>query len=690
MAKSTIEDIWSSPIAFLPKKTNVWCEVWLNGGIELFEKVKVKFTEVCDFFNIEIGSSQVNFPERTILTIKVNYNQLIELVKSFGYIAELRKLEELNGFWLDDNSTIENENWVSESLNKITFNETNNVISILDTGVNNGHRLLAPILNDNNKLTVNPIWGNNDIAEPQFIGHGSSMAGLAGYGDLKTILEQKGNIELNHKLESIKIIPNKGSNKKESYSSIIEQAVSIATIASPDYKRIFCLAITADYQISFGKPSSWSATVDKTIFGDNNNDKKIFVISAGNVRHSDNFSQYPETNLNCIIESPAQAWNAITVGAYTTKILPNATTLANKNELSPFSRTSNAFERFWPIKPDVVFEGGNLQVLDNENIDEHIELNLLTTSHRPLINHFTTINATSSATALAANFLAKLRNIYPDAWEETLRALIIHSSTWTEEMKTQFGFDGKSSSALNLLRTVGYGVPNIEKAISCKTNYLTFISEEYIQPYKKEDKKDPETNQVHYYEFPWPKEILESMENTEVTLKVTLSYFIEPNPGERGNDNKYSYQSAALKFALINPRETPENFELRTNKVNRDELAKALGKDKLDSTDINTNTGNNRWIFGAENVFKGSVHSNYWTGPAIEIADCNFIAVYPQPSGWWKNLKSKEKYNEQLRYSLIVSLETPENSEDIYTEIATTIQIKNTVDINTREQRSLF
>jgi hypothetical protein len=679
--KSAINHIWTSPKEYLPAKDRIWCEIWINGGEELFDEVKVDFVKICDFFNIEIGQTHINFPERSILTIKANYSQLIELIKSFGYIAELRKLEELNSFWLDDNDTIENNEWINDSLEKITFKKTNNVISILDTGINNGHRLLAPMLNDNDKLTVNQIWGKNDIAEPSFIGHGSSMAGLSAYGDLKHILKQTSSIIINHKLESIKIIPNKGYNKKESYPNITEQALSIAKISSSKYKRIFCLAVTADYQVEFGKPSSWSSAIDKAIFGDDLNDKKIFVISTGNVRFSDDYTQYPETNLNCIIESPAQAWNAITIGAYTTKTLIKNKTVANKKELSPFSRTSSSFERNWPIKPEVVFEGGNLRLSDNGVVENDIELDLLTTSHKPLRNLYTTIHATSAATALAANFLAKLRNVYPDAWEETLRALIIHSSSWTNEMKKQFNFDGKSLSALNLLRIVGYGVPNIQKAISCKTNYLTFIAEEIIQPYKKEKSKEPETYEVHYYDFPWPKEILESIENTEVTLKVTLSYFIEPNPGERGNENKYSYQSAALKFALINPGETLSNFKLRTNKFNRDRLAKDLKKENLDSTDFNKNTGNSRWVLGAENVFRGSVHSNYWVGPAIEIADCNRIAIFPQSSGWWKNLKSKEKYNEKLKYSLIVSLETPENSADIYTEIVNKVKVENLVKV---------
>ena len=394
-----------------------------------------------------------------------------------------------------------------------------------------------------------------------------------------------------------------------------------------------------------------------------------------------NWKNYPVSNLNLSVESPAQSWNAISIGAYTEKILPDAATVANKFELSPFSTTSSSWDSNWPIKPEVVFEGGNLIRLENGDVEGHYDLEVLTTSRNSILHHFTTMSATSAATAFAAYFLAKLRDSYPNAWEETLRALMIHSASWSEEMIAQFQIDtNKVGDVLRLLKIVGYGIPNLQKAIECKSNYLTFISEQIIKPYKLDD-GEIKTNEIHYYEFPWPKEILESLGETNVTLRVTLSYFIEPNPGDRGYTTKYAYQSTALKFSLINSGEDFDNFKIRTNKKNQDNLKENLGVDKLDSGEYDKNTGSSRWALGADTVFKGSIHSNYWNGSAVEIASCNKLAVFPLASGWWKQLKKQEKHDSQLRYSLIVSIETPENTTDIYTPIVTQVAVENLIEL---------
>lgn len=93
------------------------------------------------------------------------------------------------------------------------------------------------------------------------------------------------------------------------------------------------------------------------------------------------------------------------------------------------------------------------------------------------------------------------------------------------------------------------------------------------------------------------------------------------------------------------------------------------------------NAGTDRWALGADNVFKGSIHSNYMTKNAVDIANCNVLAIFPQSLGWWKHLKKQNKYNSKLRYSLIVSIETPENITDIYTPIAAQVAMQNLIEI---------
>lgn len=136
-----------------------------------------------------------------------------------------------------------------------------------------------------------------------------------------------------------------------------------------------------------------------------------------------------------------------------------------------------------------------------------------------------------------------------------------------------------------------------------------------------------------------------------------------------------------MKFSLINSGEDFDNFKIRTNKKNQDNLKENLGVDKLDSGEYDKNTGSSRWALGADTVFKGSIHSNYWNGSAVEIASCNKLAVFPLASGWWKQLKKQEKHDSELRYSLIVSIETPENTTDIYTPIATQVAVENLIEL---------
>lgn len=672
--KTTIDFIWSGSNEYIPKEEAVWCELWMAiENSEIQEKFKA-LVEVCDFLNISYSENITIFPERVIVNVKLNYEQLVEIILSFGWIAEIRRAEELNSFWLDQ-TTIEREEWIDSAIKNISFNHLNNYISILDSGINNGHLLLSQSLLDSDRLTVDVNWGINDAGHS---GHGTSMAGIALYGNLNSILENNIPSEIRHRLESVKILPPDNIvNELDVCHFITQDAINIAIATNPTYKRIFCMAVTGVNQNDFGKPSTWSAYLDKIVFGEDENDKKIFVVSAGNIREEEDLRNYPESNLDLSIESPAQAWNAITIGAFTQKTLPNTNTLANEFELSPFSRTSSSWESFWPIKPEVVFEGGNLIKLDNGSIDSDENLDILSTSTNASVNAFSRFNATSAATAFASNFLAKLREAYPDAWPETLRALMIHSASWSQEMINQFNINlNKVGDKHKLLRIVGYGIPNFEKAIECKSNYLTFISEEVIVPYKLDE--TIKTNQIHYYEFPWPSDILANLGDVNVTLRITLSYYIEPNPADKGYSTKYSYQSCALKFLLIDPTEDFDNFKIRTNKINIDNLKEQLGVEKLTDGDYDKKQ-EKRWYLGSDTVFKGSIHSNYWNGSAAEIASCNKLAIFPLASGWWKQLKKQNKYDSQLRYSLIVSIETPENTTDIYTPIATQVAVENLI-----------
>lgn len=101
---------------------------------------------------------------------------------------------------------------------------------------------------------------------------------------------------------------------------------------------------------------------------------------------------------------------------------PEYEVVAKKGELSPYSRTSMFFDKKWPIKPEIVLEGGNNAVKFEGAALGDLDISVLTTHHDPTSRLFTTINATSSATAEASWMAAKILNEYPNAWPKTIRA----------------------------------------------------------------------------------------------------------------------------------------------------------------------------------------------------------------------------------------------------------------------------
>lgn len=90
------------------------------------------------------------------------------------------------------------------------------------------------------------------------------------------------------------------------------------------------------------------------------------------------------------------------------------------------------------------------------------------------------------------------------------------------------------------------------------------------------------------------------------------------------------------------------------------------------------NPNSDRWYLGAQNRDVGSIHSDFWQGTAAELAESEFLAVFPI-SGWWKTRKKQESFGKKVRYALIVSLDT-EIDADIYSAIQT--EIANRVKIS--------
>lgn len=670
-----LDAFWIGNIDDMPKEDSVWCEVWLryqatdNGMLSIQNKNEAvrDLVDSCEELDIAIDDKEIIFPERLVKLIYANKLQLKSLIETCDYIAEFRRAPEKTQFF-EELSGSEQQEWIDDLLDRTEFNNSAATVCILDTGLSSKHPLISPAVSGENTIqTIEKHWGSNDHA-----GHGTQMAGVAIFNNLKEKMITKELIQVNHKIESVKILPPDGENRVELYGAITGDAVYLSEIENPKADRAICMAVTSsDFNTEDGSPTSWSAAVDNIASGaDGSDTRRLFLVSSGNVYPDElKESPYPDSNILHRVENPGQSWNALTVGAYCNNIEIESSTynrcqpVADVGELSPYSSTSVNWNSKWPIKPEVLLDGGNM-VTNGIDISECEDLELLTTNKDFLTRPLTTIGGTSSATAQASWMAAQIYNEYPGIWPETVRALMIHSATWTDKMIQQFCEDDKKTTGRRLLlRSCGYGIPDLDKAIECKNNSVNLVIESEIKPFTK-----GKMNEMHIHEIPWPKEVLQAMGEIEAKIKVTLSYFVEPGPGEIGWKNKYRYPSAGLRFDVISSNESLEEFQKRINYKMRDEDSAVDSKSR-------------DWYLGTNNRDVGSVHSDFCEAPAVDLCETKYIGVYPV-IGWWRERPYLGKYNSKLRYSLIVSIETPETEVDLYTSIVSKIAIEQGIEID--------
>ncbi|MGZ8216744.1 S8 family peptidase [Methylomagnum sp.] len=670
---AAFNELWTDDPSALPatEEELIWWEVWLPVAED--RQATCHFRTIAGQIGFKLSPDELWFPERTVLLMEGTQRQIQQSVLLLNSVAELRRAKETAEFF-DSMQPAEQREWVDDLLGRTHWPEENApYVCLLDTGVNQGHPLLEPILNPMDLHTIEPAWGSADQE-----GHGTEMAGVVAWGDLTEALEDSNPVTLSHRLESVKLLPHNGGNvEKHHHGRLTIEAVSRPEITAPDRKRVFNMAVTAKDNRDRGKPSAWSSTLDSLACDMEGEglSPRLIVVSGGNIDGfgaHDAWSDYPASNTTDSIHDPGQAWNILTVGAYTEKTritemdANGFSAIAPAGGLSPFSTTSVCWQKHWPLKPDVVFEGGNVAKNAIGPVTMH-SLNLLTTSHELGSRLLTTTNATSAATALCSRMAAQLMGEYPNFWPETVRALIVHSAEWSEQMQADFlNPQRRKGDYVNLIRHCGFGVPSLERALWSASNSLTLIVQDHLQPFMREGKDEPKLRDMHLHTLPWPDEALRSLGEASVEMRVTLSYFIEPSPGivERGAGGRYRYESHGLRFDVKRPTDTVNDFRARINQRVRDE----------EEGSYTGGSSDHGWQLGSNLRHLGSLHSDTWAGTAAALAERGVLAVYPV-AGWWRTRKKLERYDKKARYALVVSIRTPETDVDLYSIVENLVAI---------------
>ncbi len=257
--KATLADLWTSDEPPSSHGTH-WWEVWLehrtgNGALQDLDT----FLEQ---YHLRRLSPRLRLQDHLIVWIEAPRGTLEVLPFTSVPVTEIRAprffdtIEDLNGD--------EQQEFVIDLANRVlAAPESAPAVCHLDTGVLRTHVLLRDSLTEADHHTIIGTSGND--ASPH--GHGTSMAGLALYGDnLDDLLATTRPFELRHRLESVRMTPGHRESATDpvNYGTATVAAVSVPEITAPARSRVFCLTLSdrSDTPNDPGQPTLWSAAVD--------------------------------------------------------------------------------------------------------------------------------------------------------------------------------------------------------------------------------------------------------------------------------------------------------------------------------------------------------------------------------------------------------------------------------------------
>ncbi|OYW71386.1 MAG: hypothetical protein B7Z37_27950 [Verrucomicrobia bacterium 12-59-8] len=684
IARAALQSLWTDSEPMPADDTVHWWQFWIRRNpppnVQAFETWAAQV-------GLTLRPEKLKLPEHIIMVGSGTLQQLAGSLNLLNTLAEIRAARPWH-YELSHLSGDEQHEWITLAIERmIPPAEDAPAVCILDSGINRGHPLLAPVLAEGDNHTIFPDGDSSDSEHGS--GHGTLMAGLAAYSDLRSLMLEGGDWNQMHRLEGVKLIDPNVPHEPQNYGAVTVQAVNIPDIGASNRKRVYVMAVTATGDI-LGQPSAWSAAMDNCAFGaeEEGEPKRLIIVSAGNVDALalDADYEYTATNLTSQIEDPAQAWNVVTVGAVTRRghVLETdpesslLTPIAPSGELSPLSRTSCKWQAHWPIKPEIVMEGGNVARAPDGSVERRDSLDLLSTSADFRIRPLAPFRATSAASALAAHMAASILAAYPHLKPETVRGLLVHSARWSDTMLAGLNphraFTRQTREQFNqLLRCYGYGEPDASRASHSSEQEVTLLREDELTPYKG-SAGGASLNECHVHRLMLPAGLLRDLGHPTCTMRVTLSYFTAPNPSasNRIPGSRYRYGGALLRFRVRHKDESEEVFMQHVSaEANEDDDEAEEGAEPESLND-------RAWALGPKLRGKGgSLIQDVWQGNAADLASMNLIAVYPV-KGWWASRSFPRDspwhrcHKKPLPYSLIVSVEV---SADIplYTEIQTLI-----------------
>lgn len=396
----------------------------------------------------------------------------------------------------------------------VEISDDSPIIGVIDSGLND-HPLLSGLIAGT--FAIPESLGLADIK-----GHGTGVAGVAVYGDIRAQLTAGSLLTPQARVCSVKVLNDSGNfDDMLLVPKIMEQAIKrlkddfgckIVNISLGDLK--------SPYQ--GGKVGTWAAVLDEI----SRSLDILIVVSAGNrcprsgMAVEEGVTSYPEYLLednNRILE-PAGGINVLSIGSMSQHHgINNAIgqyvsnrPIAYQSEPSPFTRVGPGVAGM--IKPDLVDFGGTM-VYDPtigrlRSGDDVSSAGVITLNHRFLERLLRSGAGTSYSAPMIANKAAYILRRLPNASANLLRALLVSSAVVPTALSDRFGH---VISDDELRHIYGNGHPSKENASYSDDNRVVLYTEDIL-----------DKDYFAVYEVPIPTEYQSG--NGVRQLKVTLAF----------------------------------------------------------------------------------------------------------------------------------------------------------------------
>jgi hypothetical protein len=225
-----LHSLYTDPGVFPQAGQEIWWEVWLRSG------ARETLLHAAERLNIAIRDHSVRFAEREVVLARATPEALTRAITHTDAVAELRLSRDTPAFFMEMESTGQTA-WTNDALERLRPPSGDApAVCILDSGSRRIHPLIEPALSGADHQAWRPDWTPDDNG--QWHGHGTQMSGLALYGDLTPILIGSELITPAHRLESVKILPDRGQNDPDLYGYITASAIARAEIQTPQRRRV--------------------------------------------------------------------------------------------------------------------------------------------------------------------------------------------------------------------------------------------------------------------------------------------------------------------------------------------------------------------------------------------------------------------------------------------------------------------